>query len=340
MRERLGRAGGWSSVLVAVVMAVEGLDGPVWAQSGGEAPGPAVAAAPAPERALPDVATLMHDVERHQREAEAVEKNYLYRSVVTSEEMDERGGVKKTEVREFDVFWENGVPVRRMVKKDGRALTAEEARKEAERVDRGAARVKERREKGDEAGKETDARGRDVVTVSRLLELGRFTGERRLRVRGRDTIALDYAGDPAGKTRNRMEEVIRVLEGTVWVDEEDRAVQRIEGRFLRPFKVGGGLVASVAEGTRFEGEQEKVNGEVWLPARLEGRGAARALVVFGFNGRVRVVNSDFRKFKATSTILPGVGKVEEGGAVSGSGSGSGEAGCSEAGVGAACGPGK
>ena len=338
MRVRLGMAGGWGSLLLAVAT-VGILASPVQAQIVGEAPS-AGSAATSANRPLPDVETLMHDVERHQREAEAIEKNYLYRSVVTSEEVDGRGGVKKTEVREFEVFWQNGVPVRRLVKKNGRELSADEARKEAERVDRGAERAKERRDKGDEAGKETDARGHDVVTVSRLLELGRFTGERRLQVHGRDTIALDYEGDPKAKTRNRMEEVIRVLVGTVWVDERDRAAVRIEGRFLRPFKVGGGLVASVAEGTHFEAEQAKVNGEVWLPSRIDAQGSARALLVFSFNGRVRVVDSDYRKFKATSTILPGVGKVEEGGAGSGAGSGTGEAGCPAGAGEAACGPGK
>ena len=86
---------------------------------------------------------------------------------------------------------------------------------------------------------------------------------------------------------------------------------RLEGRFARSFKIGGGLVASIREGTTFSGQLAKINGEVWLPTRFEGRGSARFLLLFSFNGSANVVNTDFRKFKATSTLLPGVGKVEE-----------------------------
>jgi len=219
--------------------------------------------------------------------------------------------VKKTSRREFDVFWVSGVPVRRVVSKDGRPVSADELKKENEHIDKEVAKAKERREKGDAAGKETDPRGHDEVTVSRILELGSFTNPRRVRINGRDTIAVDYAGDPKAKTRNRMEDVIRDMVGTVWVDEGDKTIARTEGRFLNAFKIGGGLLVNIQKGTSFSLEQTKVNGEVWLPARINAQGSARAMLFFSFNGDVHIVDSDYRKFKATSTILPGVGKVED-----------------------------
>ncbi len=252
----------------------------------------------------------MHEVEANQKASEAIEKDYLYRSVQTEQQLDKHGGVKKTETREYDEFWVEGVPVHRLTRKDGKELSADEQKKESDRIDKEVARAKERRAKADEKGKETDPLGHDEITVSRLLELGRFTNARRVHLNGRDTIAVDFAGDPAAKTRNRAEDVIRDLAGTVWVDESDRVLVKVEGHFLNTFKIGGGLVADIKKGTSFQFEQRKVNGEVWLPAVIEGRGAARALLFFSFNGSVRAVESDYRKFKATSTILPGMNKVE------------------------------
>ena len=81
--------------------------------------------------------------------------------------------------------------------------------------------------------------------MSRILELGTFSNARRVQVAGRDAIAADYAGDPKAKTRNKAEEVIRDLVGTVWVDEKDQELVRTEGRFVRSFKIGGGLVANI-----------------------------------------------------------------------------------------------
>jgi hypothetical protein len=265
---------------------------------------PSASAPAAVERPLPDVAALMHDVETNQRAAEAIEKDYLYRSLVTEQQLDSHGGLKKTETREFEVFWENGVPEGRLVKKDGRELSPDEQKKESERIDKDSEKAKERRQKADEEGKESDPRGHELMTASRALELGSFTNPRRVELNGRDTIVADYAGDPKAKTRTRFEEVVRDMMGTVWVDEQDRVLVKAEGHFVNNFKIGGGLVANIQKGTSFGLEQRKVNGEVWLPARFQGQGSARALLFLGFNGRVEAVESDYRKFKATSTIVP------------------------------------
>jgi hypothetical protein len=276
-----------------------------------ESPAAVGMASPDVERPLPDIATLMHAVEVNQRAAEAVEKDYIYRSLITEQELNGHGGLKKTDVIEAEVFWVNGVPVHRVLKKNGKELTAQEQKKESERIDKDAAKSKERREKADAKGKESDARGDDLMTASRVLELGSFTNARRVQLAGRDTIVADYAGDPKAKTKTRFEDVVKDMMGTVWIDENDRVLVKAEGHFVNNFKVGGGLVANIQKGTSFSMEQRKINGEVWLPAKLEGQGSARALLFFGFNGRVEAVESDYRKFKATSTILPGMGKVEE-----------------------------
>ncbi len=262
------------------------------------------------ERPLPDIPALMHSVEVNQRASEAIEKDYMYRSVQTHEETDGHGGVKKTETMEYDVFWVNGVPVHRLTKKNGKELSAEEQKKESEQIDKDVAKAKERRAKADEKGTSTDPGGREVVTVSRLLELGSFTNARRVQLNGRDTIAVDFAGDPKAKTRNRFEDVIRDLAGTAWVDEQDKVLVKVQGHFVNSFKVGAGMVANIQKGTSFGGEWRKINGEVWLPSMFDGQGAARVLVLFHFNGRLRAVDSDYRKFKATSTILPGMSTVE------------------------------
>ena len=121
---------------------------------------------------------------------------------------------------------------------------------------------------------------------------------------GRETIAVDYAGDPHAKTRNRAEDVIRDMAGTAWVDEQDRVLVQVEGRFVRPFKIGAGLLADIKQDTHFTFQQTKVNDEVWLPSRINAQGAARALLFFAFDGKIDIVESDYRKFRTSATILP------------------------------------
>lgn len=268
------------------------------------------AAAPATaDQPLPDIVALMHDVETNQRKSESVQKNYIYHSIETQQEFDSHGAIKKTTVTESDHFWVNGVPVRRMVKKDGKPLSPDEIAKENERIDKVAAKANEKRDKADTQGKETDPRGNDEVTVSRLLELGAFTNPRRVQLNGRATIAVDFTGDPKAKTRNRSEEVLKDLAGTAWIDEHDHVLASVQGHFVNSFKIGGGLIASVQKDTHFAMTQIKVNDEVWLPATMEGQGSLHALLFFGFSGGVHVVNSDYRKFRTTSTVLPEITRV-------------------------------
>lgn len=260
-----------------------------------------------PDRPLPDIPSLMHEVEDHQRAAEAVQKDYIYHEVAR----EERDDGKKSETHEFDVFYLEGLPVHKLTRKNGRDLTTEEQRKESERIDKEVARAKKRKAEADAKGRQTDRFGNDEVTVSRFLELGSFSNPRRIKLNGRETIAIDYAGDPKAKTRNRTEELIHVLAGTIWVDEQDRAIARMEGRFANPFRLAGGLFLSIKKGTNFTVEMTKINNEVWLPARIEGHGAARVLLFVNFSGSALVTYSDYRKFKATSTILPGFSTQKE-----------------------------
>ena len=255
------------------------------------------------EQPLPDIPALMRQVEANQRNAEAVEKTYLYHSVETRREQQSAGHEKITIV-ESDHFWLDGVPVRRIVKKEGKDLSPDELAKEDRRIEKQAREAREHRDKIEAAGKESDPQGNEEITVSRLLELGSFTNPRRVSWNGRDTIAVDYTGDAHAKTRNRAEEVIRDMAGTAWVDEQDKVLVRAQGRFVRPFKIGAGLLVNIRQDTSFTFEQTRVNDEVWLPAKIEAQGAARAMLLFGFTGKIEIADSDYRKFRTSTRILP------------------------------------
>ena len=293
-------------LLIFVAVSVSAQD------TAGEPQEPASAqAASTADKPLPDIVAMMHDVEQNQRKAEAIEKDYIYHSVETQEQTGSGGRVKKIKVMEYDHYWSEGVPVRRLVRKDGKDLSASELAKEDQRIQKEVERAREQRAKADAEGKATNARGDELIPVSRLLELGRFSNPRRVQLAGRDTIAVDYEGDPSAKTRNRAEEVIRDLRGTVWVDENDRILVRAEGYFVNGFKIGGGLLVNIQKGTHFQMQQAKINDEVWSPTHIEAQGGARALLFFNFMGRVRDDYSGYRKLRTSSVVLPGATKVDD-----------------------------
>ena len=275
---------------------------------------PAVAPQAAPEKIdkpLPDIPTLMHLVETHQRADEALLKDYIYRSDSRFDETDKNGAIKKTRTATSEFFWSHGVQVRRTLKRDGKDLSPDELKKEDEKIDKEVGKAQQKRAKADDKGQETDSRGNEEITVSRMLELGAFTNPRRILVSGRPTIVIDFTGDPKAKTRNPAESAIHDMAGTLSVDEQDAEIQHVQGQFVRDFRIAGGLIASVSKGTSFQVTNNKINNEVWLPASLEAQGHARYLLFFSLEGNAQAHQYDYRKFKATSTILPGVQEVED-----------------------------
>ncbi len=253
---------------------------------------------------LPDIARLMQQVEANQKTAEAIIRNYIYTSTITSQDLDGRGNLKKSETIEREVFYIGETRLERTTRKDGKDLTPEEQKKEVDRIDKAIAKAKQSQ------NEPTAPSRHDTVTFARFLELGSFSNERRLLLHGRSTIALDYTGDAKAKTHNALEGVIHDMAGTVWIDEQDSALARVEGRFLNSFKVAGGLVFSVAKDTAFTADLSRINNEVWLPSTFTANGSLRALLFFSFNGRVSGSTRNYRRFKANATILPGTQEVD------------------------------
>jgi hypothetical protein len=263
-----------------------------------------------PDKPLPDIPTLMRQVEANERRAEAIQRDYIYREDREINHLDNSGGIKKEEESAYEIFWIDGVPVERLIRKDGKDLAPDELKKENDRIDKEVEKAKERRARNDANHIETDAEGHSGISAARILELGTFSNPRREYVDGRPTIVVHYLGDPNAKTNNRTEAAFKDLEGNVWVDEDSRALQHVEGHFVNDFKIGGGLVMNIHGGFRFEATNRRVNNEVWLPAAINANGFFRYLLFFSVNGEAHFRFSEYRKFKASSTILPGITPTE------------------------------
>jgi len=254
----------------------------------------------------------MQQVEAQEKVSEKAIHKYIYHSTNTEQDLDSHGAVKKTNTDEREDFWIYGIFVSRLLSRDGKPVSADELKKQNDEIDKRVAAAKEL-VKQKEAGTAPPPKkkGEDEVTFARFLELGAFSNPRRIQLNGRDTIAVDYAGDPKAKTRNLLEGAIHYLAGTVWVDERDKAMVRIEGHFFDDFKIGAGFLADIHKGSSFNFEWTKVNDEVWLPLSFAGRGSARIALFFNHSGAIEQHTSDYRRFKASATLLPGLSIVED-----------------------------
>lgn len=273
----------------------------------------AQAVAPPSSAPLPPLRELLLDLDRNEKSVEAKGRDYTYHVHFEGQEFDGKGGVKKTSNSDAESFTIDGVRVNRVVAKDGKPLSPEDTKKENERIDKDVQKARDRREKHADKGEDTNGRGDPVIPVSRILELGTFTNERREVLAGRPTIVMDYAGNKDVKTHGPAEGIIRDLVGTVWVDEADRVLVQGRGRFLSDFKIAGGLVMNIHKGFSFEFQASKVNADAWLPASFSGQGSARVLLFRGVNGSLRATMSNYRKFRTEVKVNPASHVLDENG---------------------------
>jgi hypothetical protein len=270
-------------------------------------------------RPLPDLETVMKAVIANQEKIEELRDRYTCRLTEVERKHDGDGRVKETETRVYEVTPIGNRAVERLLSVNGKELSPQEREKEDRRVQKEAEEIIKRREKRLEKQERDRARGKeddddDRVTILDFLRISEVTSVRREMFRGHEVIAFDFEPRKSFKPKNRAEDIVNKLAGTVWVDEEARQVARLEARLTNSVKVGGGLLASISPTTAFAFEQEKIDGEVWLPSYGEANIAARVMLLAKFNRSMTRSYSDYKKSQINSQYelgKPGESKKPE-----------------------------
>ena len=265
-----------------------------------------VAAQQAANAPLPDIRQLMTEAHEHQKQLEKVRENYTFSTSQVLEELDSSGHVTKTETREWEAFFVNGHQIARLVKKDGKPLEGDDLAKETERVTKAV----EKAEKPEKPEPEEKKEDKDI-SLRRILEMADVRNPRRENYQGRPTIVFDFVGRKELKEHGINEDLSKKLQGTVWVDETDRQIARLEAAFDDNFRIAGGLVVNVQKGSKFRFDQAPINGEVWLPTGAEITIDMRVLLVKGVRQHITQREYDFKRFKVETQQLKDAKVVAE-----------------------------
>ena len=243
---------------------------------------------------IPDPATMVKDLEAHQARMDEVRENFTYHEITQTDEVDKKGRTTSSTTDEHEVFFVNGHRIRRVVKKKGAPLSARDDKDEQERI-------RKLVEKQMKAPRGSGGRGRDSrVSIGELLDVMKISNPRRLSLNNRDTLAYDFTGDRKARAQGMNQNAARKLAGTVWIDERDRQVARVEVRFEDDFRIGGGLLVNVQKGTSLILEQAPVGQGLWMPAGSELHLAARAFLLNSVRQNWHIKDFDYQRFD-TST---------------------------------------
>ncbi len=254
----------------------------------------------APARPLPAIPALIQSVHQNQKHVEELVKDYIVTKHEEQQELDGKGNVKKTEVKDYEVFYVGHREISRLISEEGKPLDERAQKKEQERVDKQIRLAREEQARRDSGEDEKNRRGEIRLSPSTFLRVSRLVNPRREQFHGQEVIAFGFEPNLSVKPQGRAEEIAQKLAGTVWVNEADKQIVRLEARLLDNVSVGA-FIASIKKGTAFEFEQKRINDEVWMPSFMHANFDARVLFS-GKHGNVKVLYTDYRKFRVESVI--------------------------------------
>ena len=264
---------------------------------------------------LPDLKALFKELEDNQKAIDKLKEKYAGTRTEEETEYDSDGKVKKRRLTESTFFYFGGEEITMLVKKDGKALSPAEQKKETEDAQKRVAEIQKREAKKDAKKEKAEEEGKpekdeDAVGIEMFLRVCQFVNPRHERFRGQDVLVFDFEANPEYKPRNWEEKIVQKLAGALWVDEKAHDVARLEGYFVGDARIAGGLLANIQKGTGFVFEQEYVNNEVWLPTYEEGHVGARVLLVKGFRVSDVIRYSDYKRFRVETLSTIGSPKPQ------------------------------
>jgi hypothetical protein len=243
----------------------------------------------------------------------SIARNYSFVQRVDLRRLDAQGGLKSSEVKTYDVTFQEGTPYRKLVQRDDRPLTATEEKREVESFSKSVA--ERRQETTAERAKRLAAyEQRPDWQREAWHELAdafdfRLAGEGRLD--DAPVFVIEATPREGYQPHSRTAKLFRSLKARFWVDQTDHHIVRVEAVVTDTIWIGLFLVR-VAKGSRATLEHTHVSDGVWLPDRLQVVASARLGLLKTYHFEQRVHYSRYICVPADArTIAPAEGGASQ-----------------------------
>jgi hypothetical protein len=119
---------------------------------------------------------------------------------------------------------------------------------------------------------------------------------------GQDVWVIEATPKKGYKPISRVTSFFPKVRGTLWIAKSDYSWVKSEAESIDTISFAA-IIARVAKGAAIRIEQTRVNGEVWLPKRIDVSATARLALVKVWRGRLETTYSNYRKFQAQSRLV-------------------------------------
>jgi hypothetical protein len=260
----------------------------------------------------PDPKELIRRAAENDEANDRKQRDYTYIQRVEEHKLDGNGKTKSVETKTYEIMNLYGEPIERLIQKDDKPLSADEAEKEEKRIDKVAEKrknespedKKKRLEKEAKEREESRAFDKEIAEAYNLTLLGEET------INGRPAWTLKGDPRPGYQPKLKGAKVLPKIRGQVWIDQQDYQFVKGDLEVIDTISWGA-FIARVHKGTRVHFEQTRVNDEVWLPLVAAAHLDARILLLKGFNMDFNIAYRDYKKVRTESRITGVIGEATD-----------------------------
>ncbi len=246
---------------------------------------------------------LLRIAEEKDLENDKGERDYTYIERQEEHRLDGHGNVAKTEVRTSEILEIYGEQIEKLIAKDDKPLSAEEAKKEDDKIqkiiDKRKSETEEERRKRlakEETEREDDRRF--VLEIADAFDFRLLGSEV---VDGHDSWVLEAKPHPGYQPKRRDAKVLSKFEGRVWIDKAEGQWVKLDITAIDTITFGG-FLARIHKGAHVLVEQTRVNDEVWLPKYVAFRLDAKLALLKTYREDIEQTFRDYKKFRTESKI--------------------------------------
>jgi len=250
---------------------------------------------------------LLRRAEEKDLENEKRLRDYTYIEREERHKLNGRGGesgeARKLDSRTWEILEIYGEPVARLTAKDDKTLSANEARKEDDKIQKIIDKRKnesenDRRKRLEKEEKSREEGRKFVLEIADAFNF-RLLGSEALD--GRDAWVLQGEPRPGYEPKSRDARMLSKFKGRVWIDKTDAQWVKLDITAIDTISFGF-VLARVHKGTHILFEQIRVNDEVWLPKQVEIHLDARVALFKAYDEDIELIFHDYRKFRTDTKM--------------------------------------
>lgn len=226
---------------------------------------------------------------------------YAHHETDTEVKLNSNGSIRSKTTKTYDVLMIDGSEYNKLLAINGQPVSPEQQKQEEQKLQ---AEIEKRKhespsERAHRVGKYQHDRQRDHLMMTELTKAFDFKLAAEETVNGRQCYVLEATPKPGYAPPNGEVKVLTGMNGRLWIDKQGYHWVKVQAEVVKP--VSTYVVANVRPGTKFEFDQQPVNG-IWLPHHFSQSVNARVLGMHSILSREEETYTDYRRADASALL--------------------------------------